>query len=197
MPGTPDRPSTAAVSWGPDRIDLFTVGPDRELLHRAYRDGEWSAVESLGGKLASAPAATAWAVDQLEVFAIHDDGQLWNRFWDGISWHEWEPMGGELTGDPTASSWSADRIDVFAPGQGRPGLAPLVGRDPLGGVGAHLTSQRPARNRGTIERLLLGSGSSGGPLDPLYRQGSMRIDARMASTSARSAAECPACARCR
>ena len=74
-------------------------------------------VESLGGKLASAPAATAWAVDQLEVFAIHDDGQLWNRFWDGISWHEWEPMGGELTGDPAASSWSADRIDVFAPGK--------------------------------------------------------------------------------
>jgi len=111
------RQATAAVSWGPDRIDLFTVGAERDLVHRAFRDGAWSDPVSLGGKLASAPAATAWAVDQLEVFAIHDDGQLWNRFWDGESWHGWEPMGGELTGDPAASSWGADRIDVFAPGR--------------------------------------------------------------------------------
>jgi hypothetical protein len=111
------RPTVAAVSWGPGRIDLFTVGPERDLTHRAFRGGSWSEPISLGGRLASAPAATAWAVDQLEVFAIHDDGQLWNRFWDGESWHPWEPMGGELIGDPAAASWSADRIDVFAPGR--------------------------------------------------------------------------------
>ena len=117
MPDREVRPSTAAVSWSSGRIDLFTVGLDRDLVHRAFHDGVWSEPESLGGKLASAPATTAWAVDELEVFAIHDDGQLWNRYWDGTSWHDWEPMGGELTGDPAASSWSADRIDVFAPGR--------------------------------------------------------------------------------
>jgi hypothetical protein len=117
MPDRDVRPAIAAVSWGPGRIDLFTIGADRDLVHRSFRDGVWGEPESLGGRLASAPAATAWAIDELEVFAIHDDGQLWNRYWDGVSWHDWEPMGGELTGDPAASSWSADRIDVFAPGR--------------------------------------------------------------------------------
>jgi len=109
-------PVTAAVSWGADRIDLFTVADDRSLVHRSFDGRSWSESTSLGGRLASTPAATAWAADELQVFAIFDDGQLWNRYWDGTSWHDWESLGGELTGTPAASSWSADRIDVFAPG---------------------------------------------------------------------------------
>ena len=126
----------AAVSWGEGRIDLFRVDADRALVHQAYRDGAWDAPESLGGTLASPPAATAWARDQLQVFAIFPDGQLWNRYWDGVSWHPWETLGGELTGSPAASSWSADRIDVWAPGRDGTHLAPLVGRHPLGRLGA-------------------------------------------------------------
>lgn len=95
----------AAVSWGPDRIDLFTVDEDAGLVHRVFVSGTWMASESLGGTLASAPAVAAWAVDQLQVFAIFPDGALWNRYWDGTSWHAWESLGGELTGAPTASSW--------------------------------------------------------------------------------------------
>ena len=29
-------PVTAAVSWGTDRIDLFTVTEDRSLVHRSF-----------------------------------------------------------------------------------------------------------------------------------------------------------------
>jgi hypothetical protein len=71
--------ATAAVSWGPDRIDLFWVDAAGALIHRASRGDAWDAPESLGGTLASAPAATAWAVDQLQVFAVFPDGALWNR----------------------------------------------------------------------------------------------------------------------
>ena len=85
----------AAVSWGPDRIDLFWVDADRVLWHRAF-DGRWGEPESLGGTLASAPAVTAWGVDQMEVFAVFDDGALWDRYWDGKSWHAWESLGGSL-----------------------------------------------------------------------------------------------------
>ena len=108
--------STAAVSWGPDRIDLFWVDAAGALIHRASSGDAWDAPESLGGTPASAPAATAWAVDQLQVFAVFPDGALWNRFWDGEAWHPWESLGGELHGTPAASSWGADRIDVWAPG---------------------------------------------------------------------------------
>ena len=109
--------ATAAVSWGPDRIDLFTVDEAGGLVHRSFVSGTWSAEIALGGSLVSAPAATAWAVDRLQVFAIFDDGALWNRYWDGESWHPWESLGGSLTGTPAASSWGTDRIDVFAPGR--------------------------------------------------------------------------------
>jgi hypothetical protein len=95
----------AAVSWGSGRIDLFWIGPGRELMHRWWttEDG-WSADESLGGELAAPPAVTAWA-------------EMWDRYWDGAAWHPWETLGGELVGQPAASSWGADRIDVFAPGR--------------------------------------------------------------------------------
>ena len=35
--------ATAAVSWGPDRIDLFTVDEDAGLVHRVFVSGTWSA----------------------------------------------------------------------------------------------------------------------------------------------------------
>ena len=106
-----------AVSWGPDRIDLFWVGADRSLMHRWWDGSAWSADRSLGGSLASSPAVTTWAAGQMEVFAIFADGELWDRYWDGEAWHKWESLGGELTGQPAASSWSADRLDVFAEGR--------------------------------------------------------------------------------
>ena len=41
----------AAVSWAPDRIDLFWVDDDRVLWHMALADDAWTAPESLGGIL--------------------------------------------------------------------------------------------------------------------------------------------------
>ena len=92
----PRSRGTAAVSWGPDRIDLFWADFDGALLHQAFRDGAWAEAESLGGTLASAPAVTAWAPDRMEVFAVFGDGELWDRYWDGSAWHPWESLGGEL-----------------------------------------------------------------------------------------------------
>ncbi len=145
-PASADRRSDgapAAVSWGTGRIDLFWRAPDGRLAHRAFDGDRWSAVEGLGGTLASAPAVTAWAVDQMEVFAVFPDGELWNRYWDGESWHPWESLGGEL--DPAdgcaASSWGPSRLDVFAARPRWPDLASLVGRLTLGRLGA--TRGRP------------------------------------------------------
>lgn len=109
----------AAVSWGPERTDLFWVDGDRGLRHRALLDGRWHKPESLGGQLASAPAVTAWAPDALEIFAVFDNGALWDRYW--TTWHPWEALGGDLASDaaPAASSWGPDRLGVFATGRDR------------------------------------------------------------------------------
>jgi hypothetical protein len=63
MNGADTSRATAAASWGPGRIDLFTVDEDAGLVHRSFLSGSWTGPESLGGSLASPPAVNAWAVD--------------------------------------------------------------------------------------------------------------------------------------
>ena len=109
----------AAVARTDGRLDRFWVGPERNLLHAAFRDGAWTAPEDLGGKLASLPAVTAWGDEPMEVFAIFDDGALWDRYWDGGTWHPWESLGGELQAGatPAAAAVGPDRLDVLALGR--------------------------------------------------------------------------------
>jgi hypothetical protein len=46
------QPAGSVVSWGPGRIDVFAVGMDSALYHKAF-DGTWHDVESLGGVVLS------------------------------------------------------------------------------------------------------------------------------------------------
>jgi hypothetical protein len=83
----------------------------------------WSAWESLGGLLTSAPAAVSWGAGRIDVFARGEDDGLYCRSFDG-SWTEWEGLGGEgLDGSlkselaPAVSSWAPGRLDLFAIGE--------------------------------------------------------------------------------
>ena len=44
------RPAGSVVAWGPGRLDVFAVGMDSALHHKAF-DGSWHDFESLGGVL--------------------------------------------------------------------------------------------------------------------------------------------------
>lgn len=46
------RPAGSVVSWGPGRIDVFAVGTDSALHHKAF-DGTWHDFETLGGGVLS------------------------------------------------------------------------------------------------------------------------------------------------
>jgi hypothetical protein len=117
-PGTAGQPGwdPAAVSWAPGRIDVFVVGADQALWHRASLNGAWSAWESRGGQLTSSPAVSSWAPGRLDVFGRGIDGALWHQFFDNGAWSPWEPLGGALTGGPAAMSSSQGRIDAFVAG---------------------------------------------------------------------------------
>lgn len=55
-PSTPMSELVAAVSWGPDRLDIFAVGDGQEMWHKAWLAGEakwWPSERTwqpLGGK---------------------------------------------------------------------------------------------------------------------------------------------------
>ena len=74
----------AAVSWGPERLDIFAVGTDRQMLHRAWSPGstawhpqdDW---EPMGGSFASSPAAVSWGPGRLDIFAVGTGGQMLHR----------------------------------------------------------------------------------------------------------------------
>jgi hypothetical protein len=49
---TRPRPAGSVVSWGPGRLDVFAVGMDSAVHHKAF-DGLWKDFESLGGTVLS------------------------------------------------------------------------------------------------------------------------------------------------
>jgi Common central domain of tyrosinase len=105
-----------AVSWGPNRLDVFVVGTDHAMWHRWWDGAAWGGWESLGGILASPPEAVSWGPNRLDVFVVGTDHAMWHRWWDGAAWGGWESLGGVLTWPPRAVSWGPDRLDVFAVG---------------------------------------------------------------------------------
>ena len=93
----------AAVSWGGNRLDLFVIGTDGALYHRAGSvNGPWASWEALGGVLTASPAALSFASNSLAVFGRGTDGQLWTIGWTGTRWTSWAPKGGLLTSGPGA-----------------------------------------------------------------------------------------------
>jgi peptidoglycan hydrolase-like protein with peptidoglycan-binding domain len=77
---------------------------------------KWSAWESLGGVLTSAPDVSSWASGRLDGFVRGTDNALWHKWWNGSVWSGWESLGGVLSSGPAAVSWGPNRIDVFVRG---------------------------------------------------------------------------------
>jgi hypothetical protein len=114
--------SPAAVSWGPNRIDLFAVW-DRQVHHRTYDNGTWNPwAEFLEGVTDNAPAAASWKVGRVDVLVQTTDRFLARRFWEsGVTngWTQWEVIGGRtpmLLSAPVAVATGPNRIDCFGRG---------------------------------------------------------------------------------
>ena len=85
-----------AISWGPNRNDIFAVGQDNQLWRKTLDGSTWgpsqSEWENLGGNLSfKYPlAAVSRIANRLDVFGVReeDDGSnsLWRKSWNGTSW---------------------------------------------------------------------------------------------------------------
>jgi hypothetical protein len=110
--------SPAAVSRGPNRLDLFVRASDNTLWHLPY-DGGWGSWQNLGGLLTSSPAAVAPGGERLDVFGRGVDSALWTRTYDGNAetWGAWNrlspPSGSVLSSDPAAVSSGAGMLELF------------------------------------------------------------------------------------
>jgi len=113
-----------AVSWAPNRIDLFMRGTDGAIWANGTDNGSasWFGWYSLGGGAPgqiTEPTADAWGPNRLDVFENRrtdfHHGNVYHRAWTGSSWTDWEHLGAIADGDaPEVVSWSANRLDLFA-----------------------------------------------------------------------------------
>jgi hypothetical protein len=126
------RNTPFAVSWGTDRIDVFTRGSDGGIwLNNTSNGGtNWSGWNSLGGGSSltySEPTAESWGANRLDVFENKDDsGAIYHKWWDGSAWGPagqtgaWEYMGtvaGTIDA-PEVVAWGPVRLDIFLVGTG-------------------------------------------------------------------------------
>jgi len=91
---------SAVASWGPNRLDIFGLGTDNQMFHKAW-NGAWhpspTGWEPLGGVFNSPPAVASWGPNRLDIFGLGTDNQMFHKAWNG-AWHpsptDWEPLGG-------------------------------------------------------------------------------------------------------
>ena len=114
--------SPAAVSWGPNRIDLFAVW-DKQLHHRAFQNGVWNPwTENLDGATNDAPTAASWKIERVDALVHTTDDFMSRRYWESgvlLGWTGWENTGGmstHLLSAPAAAATGPHRIDCFGRG---------------------------------------------------------------------------------
>jgi hypothetical protein len=110
-----------AISWGPDRIDVFAVFKDKALWHRWWDGQIWNEWENLGGDYVGEPAAVSSVPGRIDVFATGTDGALHHHVFSGDSWTPPQHVdvrinpGNSVVESPTVVSTAANRLELFVP----------------------------------------------------------------------------------
>ena len=121
------RTAPDVAAWAPGRLDIFGLGTDRAMYHKAW-DGAWRPSplnwERLGGSFAGPSSVVSWAANRLDLFALSTENRsVRHKAWDGSAWRpspaDWEDLGGVFTSDPAAVSWGPNRLDIFGLGTDR------------------------------------------------------------------------------
>jgi hypothetical protein len=118
--------SPTAVSWAPNRIDVFAPGQDNQgncVLHKWWDGSKWSGWERLAGAGITHLYAVSRGPNHINLFARGGSPQtasVCHRWFDGLVWHpapdaDWESLGGNFYAGngPAAVSWATGRLDVF------------------------------------------------------------------------------------
>jgi hypothetical protein len=107
----------AAVSWGFNRIDVFSRGPDNQLWQAWWpAPNGWSWTD-LDGVLTSAPAVESWGANRLDVFlrGAGTPANVFHRAFDpSFGWGPYEGWGGPFVSGPAVVSWGPGRLDAFS-----------------------------------------------------------------------------------
>ena len=116
-----------AISWGPNRNDVFAVGRDNQLWHKSLDGSTWgpslSEWQNLGGNLSSnyPLAAVSRSADHLDVFGVREEGDggksLWRKSRNGASWKPsalgFEHIPGSFSTAPSVASRVPSGVSLY------------------------------------------------------------------------------------
>lgn len=116
-PGLTLQGNPAAVSWGPNRIDVFGWGPANELEHQWYDmsiDNSWHGWENKGGVLTSSPTVTSAGSGWLHILVRNTaNGLSFLQFAHGF-WSSWVNVDSNTMSSAPAAADTPNTINVFA-----------------------------------------------------------------------------------
>ena len=95
-----------AVSWGPSRIDVFSIAADRSLVHKVWDGKAWSRFKKIGGVCLRIDAAVSRSVNRIDVFYRGVDDTSYHKWFDGSNWYP-STEGAESLGLPSDTSMSS------------------------------------------------------------------------------------------
>lgn len=106
----------AAVSWGPNRFDIFSIAGDEQLWQKTYDNGwqNWKLIS--GGLFKPGVGAASKSTGSINVFMRGKDDAVFHRSFSSGNWYGVENIGGAIRGSPSAVSTGSTRVDVFAVG---------------------------------------------------------------------------------
>jgi hypothetical protein len=113
-----------AVARHQERIDVFVLNTNNELLTKAWNGKDWEpsglGFRNLGGCFGSKPAIVARDAERLDLFIIGKDGRLFHRALDNSIWKPaigFRDLGGNFDVDtPPTAVLGRDGIHVFLVG---------------------------------------------------------------------------------
>jgi hypothetical protein len=114
----------AAASWGaepevdtPGPVDVFAVGADQHLLHKAFDGAQWlpglADWANMGGTMHGTPAALSRGRGLVDVIVAGPDDKLFYIGNNGFQWSPFRPLYVTATGAPVAVTAGRNRMDVF------------------------------------------------------------------------------------
>jgi hypothetical protein len=119
--------SLSAVSWCIPRIDIFGLGTDHAIYHKARNGNDWHPAAGwkyLDGNFISASTAISWGSQRLDIFVVRSDKKMYHKWWSGTwgpSTIEWKCFGRDCNSIPTAVLWAPNCLDVFHIGNDKQG----------------------------------------------------------------------------
>ena len=106
----------SVVSLGYDRVDIFVLGANSQLMHRALVEEEWKEWEDLGGSFVSAPECVAVGEEAIHCFLIGVDRTLMHAAFDGFSWTKWVSSSNAMIEKPTCVASDDETISCYSRG---------------------------------------------------------------------------------